>query len=257
MSDRTGYFVWHDLMTTDPARSVAFYTELFGWTITDIPMGSFTYRRIAVGDEAQAGLMPLDPAHGMASHWMPYLAVDDVDETVAAVDGLGGARCVPPMDVPNVGRFAVVDDPAGTPITAFRRVEAGRDLNDRRHHGLFCWDDLAVPDPDKVIPFYTALVGWRVETSHAGQGPYHVVSPRSTSGPDQGVGGIMQAPPGGEARPMWTPYIFVDDIDGETSRAVELGARLDMGPYDAGEVGVMSFLTDPTGARFALYGAAR
>ena len=34
-----GKFVWHDLMTSDVDRSVAYYTELLGWGINEVDMG--------------------------------------------------------------------------------------------------------------------------------------------------------------------------------------------------------------------------
>jgi predicted enzyme related to lactoylglutathione lyase len=46
-------------------------------------------------------------------HWMSYIAVDDVDTSAAKVWELGGKVCVPPTDIPNVGRFCVVNDPTG------------------------------------------------------------------------------------------------------------------------------------------------
>ena len=35
-----GRVVWHDLMTTDPDKARAFYSELFGWTTDEMDMGS-------------------------------------------------------------------------------------------------------------------------------------------------------------------------------------------------------------------------
>jgi predicted enzyme related to lactoylglutathione lyase len=46
-------------------------------------------------------------------HWMTYIAVDDVDQSAAKVWELGGKVCVPPTDIPNTGRFCVVNDPSG------------------------------------------------------------------------------------------------------------------------------------------------
>jgi uncharacterized protein len=39
--------------------------------------------------------------------------VDDVDETMAQVHGAGRQVLMPPMDVPGVGRMAVLQDPQG------------------------------------------------------------------------------------------------------------------------------------------------
>jgi predicted enzyme related to lactoylglutathione lyase len=44
---------------------------------------------------------------------MTYIAVDDVDQSAAKVWELGGRVCVSPTDIPNTGRFCVVNDPSG------------------------------------------------------------------------------------------------------------------------------------------------
>ena len=46
-------------------------------------------------------------------YWMTYFAVDDCDATAAKSKGLGGSLIVPPTEIPNVGRFAVIRDPQG------------------------------------------------------------------------------------------------------------------------------------------------
>jgi hypothetical protein len=46
-------------------------------------------------------------------HWQPYAAVDDPDATTAKAKELGGAVFMDPMDVPKVGRIAVLRDPQG------------------------------------------------------------------------------------------------------------------------------------------------
>lgn len=51
------------------------------------------------------------------SHWMPYIAVDEVDATAEKVKTLGGSVCVPPHDVPNTGRFCVVNDLNGATLS--------------------------------------------------------------------------------------------------------------------------------------------
>lgn len=252
MGQNTGYWIWHDLMTSDPAAAKAFYGELFGWDIRGKDMGGFSYDMIHVDGVGQGGFVPLDPEHGVPNHWIGYLAVEDVDAFVDAVEAHGGKKCVPPTDIPS-GRFAVVEDPSGAVFSPFKPLDQDWDLGPKKKHGQFCWDDLAAPDPDAVLGFFKELAGWSVETFNGAQGPYHVVSPAGATGPESGVGGVMARPPQMPGRPMWTPYVKVDDVEATTARAVELGATLNMGPYDAGETGKMAFLTDPTGASFALH----
>jgi len=54
------------------------------------------------------------------SHWMPYVAVDDVDAKAKQVAELGGKICVPPSDIPNVGRFCIITDPTGATLSLIK-----------------------------------------------------------------------------------------------------------------------------------------
>ncbi len=51
------------------------------------------------------------------SHWMPYVAVEDVDGAARRVWELGGKVCVPPTDIPGVGRFCLINDPTGATLS--------------------------------------------------------------------------------------------------------------------------------------------
>jgi predicted enzyme related to lactoylglutathione lyase len=50
---------------------------------------------------------------GVPPHWLPYVAVDDVDATVARAKRHGGTILMSPEDIPDVGRFSVLQDPTG------------------------------------------------------------------------------------------------------------------------------------------------
>jgi len=49
----------------------------------------------------------------MPPNWGIYIAVDDCDAKVEKATSLGARTYVPPTDIPNVGRFAVLSDPQG------------------------------------------------------------------------------------------------------------------------------------------------
>jgi predicted enzyme related to lactoylglutathione lyase len=59
---------------------------------------------------------------GGPSAWLPYIAVEDVDGTVARVEGLGGKVFMPPTDIPDVGRFSVLADPTGATIALLQAL---------------------------------------------------------------------------------------------------------------------------------------
>lgn len=114
-----GAFCWNELATTDLDGAVSFYKELLGWEIKHggAPGGGVRYDEIAVGGRNVGGMMQMGPEFGsIPSHWMAYVSVEDVDASAAKVTELGGKVCVPPTDIPNVGRFSVINDPTGATI---------------------------------------------------------------------------------------------------------------------------------------------
>jgi hypothetical protein len=113
-----GAFCWRELMTRDPARAVAFYSALLGWTTKSMPVaGMGEYTLFLAGETQVGGMMALTPEMGPApAMWTPYVSLPDVDAAAARVEALGGGLCVPPMDVPGVGRFCTVTDPAGAAL---------------------------------------------------------------------------------------------------------------------------------------------
>ncbi len=109
-----GAFSWNELTTTDPAAASDFYGKLFGWAVKapDAAMGG--YRVVNVGDAAIAGIMACpEGAPPMPPHWGCYVTVKNTDETLQRCTALGGKALMPPMDVPGVGRMAVLQDPQG------------------------------------------------------------------------------------------------------------------------------------------------
>ena len=115
-----GAFSWSELMTTDPEKAGEFYGKLFGWTVQtmDVGGGMGPYRTAKVGDTSVGGIMGMPPgAPGMPPMWGCYVTVKNVDETAAQCTALGGKVMMPPMDIPTVGRFAVLQDPQGAVIS--------------------------------------------------------------------------------------------------------------------------------------------
>jgi predicted enzyme related to lactoylglutathione lyase len=107
-----GVFVWDELGTTDVDGAQRFYEEVFGWSTSDMGAEYGGYRIFNRGEAGIAGLMKL-PEEGIPPHWQPYVAIDDPDATVARAGELGGSTLAEPMDVPRVGRIAVLHDPQG------------------------------------------------------------------------------------------------------------------------------------------------
>lgn len=112
---QTGAFVWNELMSKDFAKSKSFYTTLFGWSSREMDMGPAGKYTIWTKDGKDlGGGMQISADMGpVPSHWLAYVSVANVDESAKQVATLGGKVIVPPMDIPDVGRFSVIEDPTG------------------------------------------------------------------------------------------------------------------------------------------------
>jgi predicted enzyme related to lactoylglutathione lyase len=68
--NKQGRFSWNELFTTDPAAAKEFYTQLFGWTTQEWPMGDFDYTIVKAGEVDVGGIMPIpEMSKGMPPNW--------------------------------------------------------------------------------------------------------------------------------------------------------------------------------------------
>jgi uncharacterized protein len=114
-----GAFSWCELITTDVEAAKAFYTKLFGWNTEEMSTPGMTYTVIKAGDKEIGGMVAVPKeAQGMPPMWGAYVTVDDVDLTARTATQLGAKLLVPPQDIPEVGRFCVIQDLQGAVINA-------------------------------------------------------------------------------------------------------------------------------------------
>ena len=77
-------------------------------------MGPMTYTSFINGERPAGGMYEPTPEMGdIPPHWLAYFAVDDTDAMVKKAGELGATTIVPPMDIPDTGRFAIIQDPQG------------------------------------------------------------------------------------------------------------------------------------------------
>ena len=113
-SPKPGHFCWNELVTSSVPAAKKFYSSLLGWKTKAFGKG-MDYTIILKGKDKPQGIggMMKCPQPGQSAQWIPYILVDDVDATVRKAAKLRGKVCMPPMDVPTVGRIAVLSDPHG------------------------------------------------------------------------------------------------------------------------------------------------
>lgn len=119
-----GIICWNELASKDVEAAKKFYSELLGWKLVGSQAGGMNYTEIMVGDQHIGGMYQLtEECAGGAdapSHWTSYVAVDDVDASARRTEELGGKVVVQPMDIPNVGRFCLINDPTGASISLIK-----------------------------------------------------------------------------------------------------------------------------------------
>ena len=118
-----GTFCWNELMTPDTAAARSFYSALLGWASEEMDMGEAgTYTIFKQGDQQVAGMMGMSGPQfeDVPPHWMGYIHVESVDDKTKQAEQLGAKVCVPPTDIPNIGRFSVITDPTGATISLFQ-----------------------------------------------------------------------------------------------------------------------------------------
>jgi predicted enzyme related to lactoylglutathione lyase len=112
-------FVFMDLRTDDPAGSRRFYTDLFGWTVTDVPAGLATIPMFTGMDGAWGGFTPLAADDDRRPQWIPYAPVADLDAAVTRAVEFGATVVRSRVDFPQ-GSVAVIDDPAGATLALWQ-----------------------------------------------------------------------------------------------------------------------------------------
>jgi predicted enzyme related to lactoylglutathione lyase len=120
-----GTLCWSELVTSDAGAAKAFYTGLFGWVASKSEMPGMDYTMFHAKDCTAGGMMELtEEMKGVPPHWMPYFQVADCEAAIETAKASGGQVDFGPMDIPTVGRFAVLHDGQGAHFSIIRLAMA-------------------------------------------------------------------------------------------------------------------------------------
>jgi predicted enzyme related to lactoylglutathione lyase len=248
-----GSFVWCELMTTDMAGAESFYKTVVGWNPAPFaPDGSYIVFNKPGGSGAGGMMLLPDSAKqmGVPPHWLMYVGTPDVDATAIRVAQLGGRVVKQPADIPNTGRFAVVQDPTGATFGIYQPA-ASMAGQSRGPQGLgdFSWFELYTPNPDAAWNFYSTLFGWeKTEAMDMGEMGVYQMFGRGGGIPS---GGIMKPPPGAPA--AWAPYALVKDAKAAAAATTANGGKIVNGPMEVPGGDWIAQGIDPQGAMFSVH----
>ncbi|HMK71459.1 MAG TPA: VOC family protein [Xanthobacteraceae bacterium] len=253
MAASHGRFVWYELMTTDMEAAKAFYAKVVGWGAQDVSMPRMPYTLFTVEGVSVGGLMglPEDAKKiGERSSWIGYVGVDDVDAAAERIERLGGTVHVPPQNMLDISRFAVVADPQLATLALVQWLKPRREQPaEPTAPGRIRWHELFAADREKAFAFYREVFGWQEANpeNHA-TGTYQQFSAGGET-----IGGFLTKPATVPV-PFWLYYFNVGNIDAALTRVKASGGQILEGPLEVSGDGWILQCADPQGAMFALVG---
>jgi uncharacterized protein len=256
MIDYHGRFVWYELLTTDVAAATAFYAKVMGWGTQDASAPGQPYTLLTVGRAAACGVMGLSEEltrMGVMPRWLGYIGVNDVDAAAERLRRLGGTVRVPPTNVPDISRFAVVADPQAAPLVLVKwRRPDQHPLVERGEPRRVGWHELLAADAERAFAFYRELFNWQRDyTDLDAMGGYQRFSVDGRT-----IGGICDKP-ATVPEPFWLFYFNIGDIEAAAERVKAGGGQIVEGPFETPGGNTVARCTDPQGAMFALEGKGR
>ncbi|WP_407554329.1 VOC family protein [Streptomyces sp. Pv4-95] len=238
---------WVELGTTDPDAAKVYYREVFGWRVeTDPRPEAGGYTMLSLAGAPVAALTPLY-APGRPTAWTVSFATRDADASAAAVTEAGGTLLNEPMDVLDLGRFAVLADPSGAVFSLWQaRSFAGAAVFGVP--GSLGWVELATPDPEGARVFYPRVFGWTVNAGDT-------YTQWGLEGADfGGMSPLDERYPSGTPA-HWLPYFAVADVDATAARATEAGGAPVVPPMDVPGGPRVAMIRDPQGGVFGIHRA--
>jgi len=122
MAQGTGGIVWRDLTVDNAEEVMAFYREVLGWVVTEVPMGDYVDYALSPGEgqDPVAGVCHRRGPNGdLPPQWLLYASVASVNEAVERAVAQGGRVVRPPMQMGSA-TMAVVADPAGAAMALWQ-----------------------------------------------------------------------------------------------------------------------------------------
>lgn len=244
-----GEFCWVNMLTPDPPKARAFFSDLLGWTYDEMPhnMGHI----IVAGGQKIGGLFDTAPSPNNPSGSSPQIGVmvramstDDVSKRVAE---LGGTVSKGPFDVMENGRMSCCVDPTGGRFDPWQPKNQPLDEVDSMAPGAASWHELITDDVSKAVAFYTALYGWTAEAKPMPGGFEYTLLKLG----DAQVAGVMPILPHMQGvKPHWAVYFTVTDVWAAEKKAGELGGKVLMPVMEVEGVGNMCGVESPQGVKF-------
>jgi predicted enzyme related to lactoylglutathione lyase len=213
-----------------------------------------------------AGVGSQSDSDSSTAAWNTYVWVESADDSAAKVEAGGGSVVTAPVDIDDAGRMAVLRDPEGAEFRIWQPKEhrGARIVNEP---GTLNFNGLNTRHADAAKSFYGRVFGWEtldlgaaMGWTLAGYGDFLQQSDpelrervAAAGVPMRFADVVATLNPIADDQPdppaYWSVTFSVDDADATAERAVELGGRVIVQPFDLPFVR-MTVIADPQGATF-------
>ena len=239
-------FAWHELVSGDTRGEKALYASLFGWDVLPIEHELGVLDPIIHEDGNIGGFRSLRTGFESA-HWLPSVAVGDLDETIERVNALGGIVLTRRMEIPGVGDLSVIRDRQGASLGILEVTGAIPAPHRRATAGIFCWDELVCGDAEDAASFYGQLFGWGIRQAEDRDRSWVFVDG------DVLLGGVTTAPKGFALPPAWLPHVCAADLRAAVRRARALQFRIAVPRFELPNFGSIAMIRDRDGATLGIF----
>ena len=241
----SGKVIWVDLVTNDVLRAASFYRKVFDWDVTVNSDGNFAEASYQ-GQPIAAIAKYEEDAPENEARWLVSISVPDVDATTTMVRKHGGKVLEGPVNLPNRGRYVLVDDSTGA-VLMFLQASGGDPADEKPTPNNWLWAELWTDDPDRAAGFYKAVVGYKSKTVREADGSDVMML---------NIEGIARASvvkiPWDDVDPNWLPYLLVEDISESLKSVEKHGGSVVLYAANDSSNSDVAIVADPTGGVFAL-----
>jgi uncharacterized protein len=116
--------VWFEVAGRDLDALRQFYSRLFGWRIELDPAAPMPYGLVQTGAEGGIPGGIYAPGEPVGSYVSFYVAVEDLERSLAQAETLGAKVAQPPTPLADGSRVAMVNDPEGHRIGLIQQATA-------------------------------------------------------------------------------------------------------------------------------------
>ena len=240
--------VFAALVTPDLVGAERFYTNLFRWQFQNAYAGNILIGQASFDGRIVAAIVQRPLREGQAPAWRSFLSTADVDGAVNLAVQHGAKLLVPPHDLANLGRDALLADPQGA-VFGMLMSSSGDPADTLAAPGEWIWSSLVTTDPAADANFYKMTFGYQTFDAADPQDPRHLTL-TSQNLARASINPIPADHP--VSRPRWISYVRVEDMNAVVATASTLGAHVVVPPHQDRNGGSIALLADPAGALFGL-----